>query len=71
MQRRATYTFRQLDGRTLHMRKATVAETELKKIYDALGVSASPGGIKKLIVDTIYENVVPLVNSRPIKYCIY
>ena len=50
VQQRVTATFRQRDGRTLNVRKATVAEPELKAIYDALGISASPGGIKKLIV---------------------
>lgn len=50
VQQRVTATFRQRDGRTLHVRKATVAEPELKKIYDALRISASPGGVKKLIV---------------------
>lgn len=50
VQQRVTATFRQRDGRTLHVRKATVAEPELKKIYDALRIPASPGGVKKLIV---------------------
>ena len=50
VQQRVTATFRQRDGRTLHVRKATAAEPELKEIYDALGISASPGGIKKLII---------------------
>jgi transposase len=48
-QQRITATFRQKDGRTLHVRKATVAEMELKKIYDVLGLSATPGGIRKVI----------------------
>lgn len=50
VQQRVTATFKQRDARTLHVRKATTAEPELKEIYDALGISASPGGIKKLIV---------------------
>lgn len=50
VQRRVTATFGQRDGRTLNVRKATAAEPELKEIYNALGISASPGGIKKLIV---------------------
>ena len=45
-----TATFRQRDGRALHVRKATVAEPTLRKIYDALGIEAAPGGVRKLIV---------------------
>jgi len=48
-QDRITVTFRQRDGRTLNIRKATVAEPDLKALYRALGISASPGGVKKLI----------------------
>jgi transposase len=47
VQRRVTATFRQRDGRTLHVRKATVAEPALHKIYDALGIDASPGGVQR------------------------
>jgi hypothetical protein len=50
VQQRVTATFRQRDGRTLHVRKATVAEPALRKIYDALGIDAAPGGVRKLIV---------------------
>lgn len=50
VQQRITATFRQRDGRTLHVRKATVAEQKLKGLYDALGISPSPGGVHKLIV---------------------
>lgn len=50
VQQRITATFKQQDGRTLHVRKATVAETNLKKLYDALGISASPGGLQKLVI---------------------
>ena len=49
-QQRVTAVFRRQDGRTLHVRKATQAEPGQQAIYDALGVSASPGGIRKLIV---------------------
>lgn len=49
-QQRVTATFQRKDGRTLHVRKATVAEPELKKLYDILGVSASPGGMSKSVV---------------------
>jgi hypothetical protein len=50
VQQRVTATFRQRDGRTLHVRKATVAEPALRRIYDALGIDAAPGGVRKLIV---------------------
>jgi transposase len=50
VQQRVTATFRQRDGRTLHVRKATVAEPALRKIYDALRIEAAPGGVKKLMV---------------------
>ena len=49
-QQRVTVTFRRKDGRTLHVRKATRAETNQKAIYDALGVDPSPGGVRKMIV---------------------
>ena len=47
VQQRVTATFRQRDGRTLHVRKATVAEPALRRIYDALGVNPAPGGVQK------------------------
>lgn len=50
VQQRVTATFKQQDGRTLHIRKATVAETNLKELYDALGITASPGGVRKLVI---------------------
>jgi len=50
VQQRITATFQQRDGRTLHVRKATVAEPALRRIYDALVLNASPGGIQKLTV---------------------
>jgi transposase len=46
---RVTATFRQRDGRTLHVRKTTVAEPKLKRFYDALDLSASPVGVRKLV----------------------
>ena len=49
-QQRVTAVFRRQDGRTLHVRKVTQAEPGQLAIYDALGVSASPGGIRKMIV---------------------
>lgn len=50
VQQRVTATFKQQDGRTLHVRKATLPEANLKEIYDALGIAASPGGIQKLVI---------------------
>ena len=49
-QQRVTVTFRRGDGRTLHVRKATRAETDQKAIYDALGIDPAPGGVRKMIV---------------------
>ena len=34
----------------LHVRKATRAEAGQQAIYDALGIDASPGGVRKLVV---------------------
>ena len=50
VQRRITATFQQRDGHTMHVRKATVAEPALRRIYDALGIDASPGRVQKLMV---------------------
>ena len=50
IQRRVTASMRRKDGRTIHIRKSTVAEPELAAIYDALAIGAAPGGTKKLIV---------------------
>jgi transposase len=50
VQRRVTATFQQRDGHTLHVRKATVAEPALRRIYAALGLDASPGGVQRLTV---------------------
>jgi transposase len=50
VQQRVTATFKQKDGRTLNIRKATKAESDLQEIYTALGISATPGGIKKMAV---------------------
>ncbi|MBM9538452.1 transposase [Desulfobulbus alkaliphilus] len=48
-QQRVTATFTQRDGRTLHVRKATVPEPALHKIYETLRLSPTPGGVKKMI----------------------
>ena len=50
VQQRITATFRQRDGRTLHVRKTTTAEPALRRIYDALDIDASSGGVRKLMV---------------------
>jgi hypothetical protein len=49
VQQRVTATFRQRDGRTLHVRKATVAEPDLRQIYDALQIDPAPGGVRKYV----------------------
>ncbi len=58
VQRRVTATFRQRDGHTLHVRKATAAEPALRRIYDAFGIDASPGVIRKLTIRTPYNAIV-------------
>ena len=50
IQRRTTTSFRQRDGRTLHVRKSSAPEPELQKIYSVLGLDPKPAGIKKLII---------------------
>ncbi len=50
VQQRITTTFRQRDGRTLHVRKSTVAEPALRAIYDALGLDAALGRTRKMTV---------------------
>jgi len=47
---RVTCTFRRADGRTLHVRKATLPEPGQRQILQALNTSMTPGGIKKMIV---------------------
>lgn len=48
-QQRITATFKQEDGRTLNIRKTTVAEPKLKKFYQVLGITSSPVGLRKMI----------------------
>lgn len=50
VQRRVTSSFEQRDGRTLNVRKCTVAEPDLLNIYKALKLDPAPGGMKKMIV---------------------
>lgn len=49
-QQRVTAVFKQRDGHTLHVRKPTLAEPKLKRLYDALEVSSAPGGVSKVVV---------------------
>jgi len=49
IQRRVTASMRRKDGRTVHVRKSTVAEPALASIYKALGISPAAGGTRKLI----------------------
>ena len=49
-QQRVTATFRRADGRTLHVRTATVAEPARKAVYDALGIDPQPGGVRRTVV---------------------
>ena len=49
VQQRVTATFKQRDGRTLHVRKTTTAEPKLAKLYAALNLPAAPGNIQKLV----------------------
>ena len=42
-------TFTRKDGRTLHVRKTTLAESKLQALYDALSLSASPVGARKYV----------------------
>jgi hypothetical protein len=50
VQQRVTATFTQRDGRTMHIRKATIAEPKCKKLYEILGVSPTPGGVQKMTI---------------------
>ena len=50
-QQRITATFRRADDRALHVRKATVAETAQREIYQTLGISETPGGTQKTIIE--------------------
>ena len=49
-QQRVTATFRRDDGRTLHVRTATVAEPAQKAVHDALGIDPNPGGTRRTVV---------------------
>ena len=49
-QQRVTATFQQRNGTTLHIRKASVAEAGQQRLYEALRINNSPGGIKRYSV---------------------
>lgn len=49
VQRRTTTSMRRADGLTLHVRKTSRAEPQLMRIYQALGIAASPGHLKKIV----------------------
>jgi len=38
------------DGKTLHVRRATTAELARQRIYAALWIDPSPGGISKTVI---------------------
>lgn len=50
VQCRVTTSLRCKDRRTVHVRKSTVAEPALLKIYRALAINPAPGGVKKTIM---------------------
>jgi transposase len=49
VQRRVTACFKVRDGHTLNVRKTTLAEPDLMKIYKALKINSAPGGVRKMI----------------------
>ena len=49
-QQRITVSLKREDGKTIHIRKTTQAEPHQKVIYDALGISPSPGKTQQSIV---------------------
>ena len=49
-QQRVTVSMRRSDKRVVHVRKSTKAEPQMLQIYQALGIEASAGGVKKLVV---------------------
>ena len=49
-QQRVTVILQRQDGKTIHLRKVTKAEPQQVVIYQALGISAFPGGVKKTLV---------------------
>jgi transposase len=49
VQHRITVSMQRTDARTVHVRNSSRAEPALMRIYQALGISAAPGGTKKLV----------------------
>ena len=49
-QYRITATFKQRDGKTLHIRQATRPEEELANIYAKLRINPAPGGLQKMTI---------------------
>ena len=49
-QSRITATFKQRDGKTLHIRQATRPEQALGEIYSQLKLSPTPGGTQRLTI---------------------
>jgi transposase len=49
-QYRITATFKQRNGKTLHVRQATQPEGELGDIYAKLKINPNPGGLKKMTI---------------------
>ena len=47
---RITATFKQRDGRTLHIRQATRPEAELSRIYTKLRIPSDPGGLQRVTI---------------------
>ena len=49
VQHRVTAAFKMRDGHALNVRKTTLAEPDLMKIYRALKIDSAPGGVRKMI----------------------
>ena len=49
-QHRITATFKQRDGKTLHIRQATRPEEELANLYARLGLAPDPGGRQRMTI---------------------
>jgi len=49
-QYRVTATFKQRDGKTLHIRQATRPEEELGEIYTKLRIAPDPGGLQRVAI---------------------
>jgi len=47
---RVTASFKRADGRTLHVRKATMAEPAQLEIFQALNIDPIPGGVTKTLI---------------------